>query len=103
MNQHLLDTPVGRARLDYFPAHGFTVTLVTQPYRVQDNQLVADPASLDQAWTTVWAHLAATTPPGPTITGGRSAGSRSRRSRTRSSPGLKTIPGITKRPETGTR
>jgi uncharacterized protein len=106
MNQHLLDTPVGRARLDRFPArthratlvlghgaatgveaadlqtlaatlpaHGLTVVLVTQPYRVENNPRVTDPASLDRAWTTVWAHLAATTPPGPLIAGGRSAGS----------------------------
>jgi hypothetical protein len=40
------------------PAHGFTVVLVTQPYRAQDNPRVADPAPLDQAWTTVSAHLA---------------------------------------------
>jgi predicted alpha/beta-hydrolase family hydrolase len=106
MNQQLLDTAVGRARLDWFPAdshratlvlghgtatgveaddlqalaaalpaHGFTVVLVTQPYRVEGNPRAADPASLDRAWTDVWAHLAATTPPGPVIAGGRSAGS----------------------------
>jgi uncharacterized protein len=106
MNQQLLDTPVGRARLDYFPAHahratlvlghgtatgveaadlqalaatlparGLTVVLVTQPYRVEHNPRVTDPASLDQAWTTVWAHVAATTSPGPIVAGGRSAGS----------------------------
>jgi hypothetical protein len=104
MNQQLLDTPVGRARLDYFhtqfpthahratlvlghgtatgveaadlqalaaalPAHGFSVVLVTQPYRVEGNPRVADPASLDRAWTAVWAHLAATTPPGPIVAG----------------------------------
>jgi uncharacterized protein len=106
MDQQLLDTPVGRARLDWFPAHshratlvlghgtatgveaddlqalaaalpahGFTVVLVTQPYRVEGNPRAAEPASLDQAWTAVWAHVAATTPPGPIIAGGRSAGS----------------------------
>jgi predicted alpha/beta-hydrolase family hydrolase len=106
VHQQLLGTPVGRARLDWFPArshratlvlghgtatgveaadlqalaatvpaHGFTVVLVTQPYRVEDNPRAADPASLDQAWTTAWAHLAAATPPAPIIAGGRSAGS----------------------------
>jgi hypothetical protein len=106
MNHHLLDTPVGRARLEWFPAaghratlvlghgtatgveaadlqalaaalptHGYTVVLVTQPYRVEDNPRAADPASLDRAWTAVWAHLAATAPRGPIIAGGRSAGS----------------------------
>jgi predicted alpha/beta-hydrolase family hydrolase len=113
-HQQLLDTPVGRARLDYFPAgadssaqaqahratvvlghgtatgveaadlqalaaalpaRGFTVVLVTQPYRVEGNPRVADPASLDRAWTAVWAHLVATSPPGPIVAGGRSAGS----------------------------
>ena len=106
MNQQYLDTPVGRARLDWFPAHphratvmlghgtatgveaadlqalaatlpahGFTVVLVTQPYRVDANPRVSDPSSLDKAWAAVWAHLAAAAPPGPIITGGRSAGS----------------------------
>ena len=105
MNQQLPDTPVGRARLDWFPAHrhraslvpghgsatgveaddlralaaalparGVTVVLVTRPYRVEGNPRAADPASLDQAWTAVWAHLTAVTPPGPMITGGCSAG-----------------------------
>ena len=49
--------------------------LVTQPYRVDANPRVADPVSLDKAWTAVWAHLAATTPLGPIIAGGRSVGS----------------------------
>lgn len=108
MNQKHVDTPVGKARLDSFPApahlhratvvlghgtatgveaadlqalaatlpaNGFTVVLVTQPYRVDTDPRVADPTSLDKAWTAVWAHLTATTPPGPVIAGGRSAGS----------------------------
>ncbi|WP_328806613.1 alpha/beta hydrolase family protein [Streptacidiphilus fuscans] len=57
------------------PARGVTVALVTQPYRIEHNPSVADPASLDRAWAAVWARITAVTSPGPVIAGGRSAGS----------------------------
>ena len=55
------------------PQHGITVVLVTQPYRVEGNPRVADPASLDSAWKAVWPRAAGLGL--PVISGGRSAGS----------------------------
>ena len=55
------------------PQHGITVVLVTQPYRVEGNPRVADPASLDSAWKVVWPRAAGLGL--PVISGGRSAGS----------------------------
>jgi predicted alpha/beta-hydrolase family hydrolase len=105
MHQQLIATPVGSARLDWYPAHdtqhtavvlghgtatgveardlqalaralpslGYTVVLVTQPYRVESNYEVADEASLDRAWTAIWPSVTALGV--PVVSGGRSAGS----------------------------
>jgi uncharacterized protein len=105
MRQQLIATPVGNARLDWYPAQdaqravvvlghgtatgveardlqalaralpplGYTVVLVTQPYRVESNFEVADEPSLDRAWTAIWPSV--TTPGFPMVSGGRSAGS----------------------------
>jgi uncharacterized protein len=105
MHQQLVATPVGNARLDWFPATvapraavvlghgtatgveamdlqalagalpplGYTVVLVTQPYRVEGNYAVAGEESLDRAWTAVWQAFSALDV--PRVSGGRSAGS----------------------------
>jgi uncharacterized protein len=105
MHQQLIATPVGNARLDWYPAHGtqravvvlghgtatgveardlqalahalppvgYTVALVTQPYRVGSNYEVADEPSLDRAWTAIWPSITALDV--PVVSGGRSAGS----------------------------
>jgi uncharacterized protein len=105
MRDEFVPTPVGRARLDWYPAHGeprvtvllghgtatgveaadlqtlaralppfgITVALVTQPYRVERDRVVADERSLDAAWTAIWPTAAALGV--PVISGGRSAGS----------------------------
>lgn len=57
------------------PARGVTVALVTQPYRIEHNPAVADPAFLDRAWAAVWARITAVTGPGPN-SGRRTEGSR---------------------------
>jgi uncharacterized protein len=54
------------------PPRGITVALVTQPYRLEANPVVAGEASLDLAWTAVWP--AAARLDAPVIAGGRSAG-----------------------------
>jgi predicted alpha/beta-hydrolase family hydrolase len=101
MDEQLVSTPVGTARLDWFrtqgkqratvvlghgtttgveamdlqalPPLGIAVVLVTQPYRIERNPRVADEASLDRAWTAVWPRVSGLG--GPLIAGGRSAGS----------------------------
>ena len=105
MDEQLVATPVGNARLDWYPAQGtlragvvmghgtatgveagdlqalarvlpplgFTVVLVTQPYRVERNPRVADEPSLDRAWTAIWPRVKDLGV--PLIAGGRSAGS----------------------------
>jgi uncharacterized protein len=105
MHQQLIATPVGSARLDWYPAQdshrtavvlghgtatgveasdlqalaralprlGYTVVLVTQPYRVESNYEVADEASLDCAWTAIWPSVTALAV--SVVSGGRSAGS----------------------------
>ncbi|MEU1053690.1 alpha/beta family hydrolase [Streptomyces sp. NPDC005876] len=56
------------------PAHGVTVALVEQPWRVAGKKLAPAPKTLDAGWRGVWPALAA---PGlPVISGGRSAGAR---------------------------
>ena len=55
------------------PPLGFTVVLMTQPYRVDANFDVAGERSLDQAWTATWAEVTGRSR--PLIAGGRSAGS----------------------------
>ncbi|HET9381686.1 MAG TPA: alpha/beta family hydrolase [Streptomyces sp.] len=56
------------------PAHGVTVALVEQPWRVAGKKLAPAPKTLDTGWHGVWPALAA---PGlPVVSGGRSAGAR---------------------------
>jgi predicted alpha/beta-hydrolase family hydrolase len=55
------------------PLLGIEVVLVTQPYRVEGNNDVADEPSLDRAWTAIWPAVSAGGV--PVVVGGRSAGS----------------------------
>ncbi|EKX67035.1 hypothetical protein STRIP9103_06606 [Streptomyces ipomoeae 91-03] len=56
------------------PAHGVTVALVEQPWRVAGKKLAPAPKTLDTGWRGLWPALAE---PGlPVIAGGRSAGAR---------------------------
>ncbi|WP_320778927.1 alpha/beta family hydrolase [Streptomyces sp. CRN 30] len=56
------------------PAHGVTVALVEQPWRVAGKKLAPAPKTLDTGWRGLWPALAR---PGlPVIAGGRSAGAR---------------------------
>ncbi|MEV5364711.1 alpha/beta family hydrolase [Streptomyces cellulosae] len=56
------------------PAHGVTVALVEQPWRVAGKKLAPAPKTLDTGWRGVWPAL--TRPGLPVISGGRSAGAR---------------------------
>ncbi|MFD0417992.1 alpha/beta family hydrolase [Streptomyces sp. NPDC127108] len=56
------------------PAHGVTVALVEQPWRVAGKKVAPAPKTLDVGWRGLWPAL---TKPGlPVIAGGRSAGAR---------------------------
>ncbi|MGP3951975.1 alpha/beta hydrolase family protein [Streptomyces sp. 7N604] len=56
------------------PAHGVTVALVEQPWRVAGKKVAPAPKALDAAWTALWPALEK---PGlPVVAGGRSAGAR---------------------------
>ncbi|MBL1085466.1 hydrolase [Streptomyces actinomycinicus] len=56
------------------PAHGVTVALVEQPWRVAGKKVAPAPKTLDTGWRGVWPAL---TGPGlPVISAGRSAGAR---------------------------
>lgn len=56
------------------PAHGVTVALVEQPWRVAGKKLAPAPRTLDVGWRGLWPAVAK---PGlPVIAGGRSAGAR---------------------------
>ncbi|MFF4501935.1 alpha/beta family hydrolase [Streptomyces sp. NPDC001401] len=56
------------------PAHGVSVALVEQPWRVAGKKLAPAPKTLDAGWRGIWPALAG---PGlPVISGGRSAGAR---------------------------
>lgn len=56
------------------PAHGVSVALVEQPWRVAGKKVAPAPKTLDTGWRGIWPALAA---PGlPVIAGGRSAGAR---------------------------
>ncbi|MFJ8359207.1 alpha/beta family hydrolase [Streptomyces sp. NPDC093984] len=56
------------------PAHGVSVALVEQPWRVAGKKVAPAPKTLDLGWLGVWPALVA---PGlPVISGGRSAGAR---------------------------
>ncbi|MFI2430862.1 alpha/beta family hydrolase [Streptomyces sp. NPDC018693] len=56
------------------PAHGVTVALVEQPWRVAGKKVAPAPKTLDTGWRGIWPAVAK---PGlPVISGGRSAGAR---------------------------
>ncbi|MFC3575710.1 alpha/beta family hydrolase [Streptomyces yaanensis] len=56
------------------PAHGVSVALVEQPWRVAGKKVAPAPKTLDTGWRGVWPALAG--PGAPVIAGGRSAGAR---------------------------
>ncbi|RPE40857.1 hypothetical protein EDD90_3925 [Streptomyces sp. Ag109_O5-1] len=56
------------------PAHGVTVALVEQPWRVAGKKLAPAPKTLDAGWRGVWPALTAKGL--PVVSGGRSAGAR---------------------------
>ncbi|MCF1507948.1 alpha/beta hydrolase family protein [Streptomyces glomeratus] len=56
------------------PAHGVTVALVEQPWRVAGRKVAPAPKTLDAGWRGVWPALAGDGL--PVIAGGRSAGAR---------------------------
>ncbi|GAQ61142.1 MULTISPECIES: alpha/beta hydrolase family protein [Streptomyces] len=63
-----------RALAAVLPAHGVSVALVEQPWRVAGKKLAPAPKTLDVGWRGLWRALAR---PGlPVIAGGRSAGAR---------------------------
>ncbi|MFF8715783.1 alpha/beta family hydrolase [Streptomyces sp. NPDC015184] len=63
-----------RALAAALPAHGVTVALVEQPWRVAGKKLAPAPRTLDTGWRGVWPALAAAGV--PVVAGGRSAGAR---------------------------
>ncbi|MFF9567962.1 alpha/beta family hydrolase [Streptomyces sp. NPDC014685] len=63
-----------RALAAALPAHGVTVALVEQPWRVAGKKLAPAPKTLDTGWRGVWPALAAAGL--PVVAGGRSAGAR---------------------------
>ncbi|TXS56833.1 alpha/beta family hydrolase [Streptomyces sp. t39] len=56
------------------PAHGVTVALVEQPWRVAGKKVAPAPKTLDAGWHGVWPLLTEAGP--PVVAGGRSAGAR---------------------------
>ncbi|MFI9249563.1 alpha/beta family hydrolase [Streptomyces sp. NPDC053069] len=56
------------------PAHGVTVALVEQPWRVAGKKVAPAPQTLDSGWRGIWPALAGMQL--PVISGGRSAGAR---------------------------
>ncbi len=63
-----------RALAAALPAHGVSVALVEQPWRVAGKKLAPAPKTLDVGWRGLWPALVR---PGlPVIAGGRSAGAR---------------------------
>lgn len=63
-----------RALAAELPAHGVSVALVEQPWRVAGKKLAPAPKTLDVGWRGIWPVLVK---PGlPVIAGGRSAGAR---------------------------
>ncbi|MFJ4684622.1 alpha/beta family hydrolase [Streptomyces sp. NPDC088789] len=63
-----------RALAHALPAHGVTVALVEQPWRVAGKKVAPAPKTLDVGWRGVWPALAARGL--PVVSGGRSAGAR---------------------------
>lgn len=63
-----------QALAQVLPAHGVSVALVEQPWRVAGKKVAAPPRTLDIGWRGIWPAVAE---PGlPVVSGGRSAGAR---------------------------
>ncbi|MFC8100450.1 MULTISPECIES: alpha/beta hydrolase family protein [unclassified Streptomyces] len=69
-----IEAPDLRALAAALPAHGVSVALVEQPWRVAGKKLAPAPKTLDTGWRGLWPAL--TAPGLPVISGGRSAGAR---------------------------
>ncbi|MFF3499119.1 alpha/beta family hydrolase [Streptomyces sp. NPDC003247] len=63
-----------RALAAALPAHGVTVALVEQPWRVAGKKVAPAPKTLDAGWRGIWPTVAKAGL--PVISGGRSAGAR---------------------------
>ncbi|WP_406497259.1 hydrolase [Streptomyces sp. NBC_00846] len=63
-----------RALAAALPAHGVTVALVEQPWRVAGKKVAPAPKTLDSGWRGLWPALTAAGL--PVVAGGRSAGAR---------------------------
>lgn len=63
-----------RALAEVLPAHGVSVALVEQPWRVAGKKVAPAPRTLDVGWRGVWPALAEQGL--PVVSGGRSAGAR---------------------------
>ncbi|WP_443062163.1 alpha/beta hydrolase family protein [Streptomyces sp. NBC_00386] len=63
-----------RALAEVLPAHGVSVALVEQPWRVAGKKVAPAPRTLDVGWRGVWPALARQGL--PVVSGGRSAGAR---------------------------
>lgn len=72
-----IEAPDLRAAVRAAGALGFTAVLVEQPYRVAGRRTTAPTRQLDVSWSAVVRALhAGELPPGPLVSGGRSAGAR---------------------------
>jgi predicted alpha/beta-hydrolase family hydrolase len=74
-----IEAPDLQALAGALPAHGVTVALVEQPWRVAGRWSAPGTAELDAAWREVWPYLAGQDLAGrglPVLAGGRSAGAR---------------------------
>ncbi|WP_328671321.1 alpha/beta hydrolase family protein [Streptomyces sp. NBC_00328] len=63
-----------RALAEVLPAHGVSVALVEQPWRVAGKKVAPAPRTLDVGWRGVWPALSGQGL--PVVSGGRSAGAR---------------------------
>ncbi|MET7477752.1 alpha/beta family hydrolase [Streptomyces sp. NPDC005648] len=63
-----------RALAAVLPAHGVTVALVEQPWRVAGKKLAPAPKTLDVGWRGIWPAVSGSGL--PVVSGGRSAGAR---------------------------
>ncbi|MFJ8109821.1 alpha/beta family hydrolase [Streptomyces sp. NPDC096132] len=63
-----------RALAAVLPAHGVTVALVEQPWRVAGKKVAPAPKTLDTGWRGIWPAVAGQGL--PVVSGGRSAGAR---------------------------
>ena len=69
-----IEAPDLQALARVLPAHGVSVALVEQPWRVAGKKVAPAPRTLDVGWRGLWPALAK---PGlPVVAGGRSAGAR---------------------------